>query len=489
MQNIPKHLYPLLQSMGAIVWEANLDMERFNFIGYQESYFLGFPVESWRTVPGFWESRIHPGDISVVAKYLNLSGFPGKAHSFEYRMIRSDENIVWIRDNVCLLSDNYGKAFITGIMLETTAFKRMSLLEKLEERVSAMTLNINISLQELFLTYLSGLEELFPKMRCSILRLKNGRLQNGASPSLPENYMAAIENLEIGEQVGSCGTAAALKKQVIVSDIANDLKWKDYSDLAVRNGLRACWSNPIINADEEVIATLAMYYCEPRSPSEEELQVMERATTLLRGVLENREKTEIIRDANLLMLQSQELAHFGNWNWDIINNVVSWSPALYSIYGLDSNHIKATFEDYLELLHPDDRRRVRETIEKVLQTGIDAEFEERIIRSNGEIRYLRSWAKLNTNQSGKPTKMIGACLDNTEKVRHLKHFKEIAWSQSHVIRAPLSRIMGIIDLIKDTTGDDVLDSKLLDYLLISANELDEQIRTISRRTESLGNKE
>jgi len=121
-----------------------------------------------------------------------------------------------------------------------------------------------------------------------------------------------------------------------------------------------------------------------------------------------------LHETSLLMAHGQELANFGNWTWDIINNKVTWSAALYQIYGLDQTTFKATFEGYQELLHPDDRERVYNLIGGALASKNDVTFEERIIRPDGEMRYLRSWGRVQTNADGVPVKMIGACLDITD---------------------------------------------------------------------------
>ncbi|MGZ3873899.1 MAG: PAS domain-containing protein, partial [Mucilaginibacter sp.] len=149
----------------------------------------------------------------------------------------------------------------------------------------------------------------------------------------------------------------------------------------------------------------------------------------------------------------------------------------------------ATFAGYQERLHPDDRARVHQLIENVLITKEDTEFEERIIRPDGEVRFLRSWARLKTDGSGMPVEMIGACLDITEKVSHIaaielrnRQLEEIAWVQSHLIRSPLAKIMGLIDLVRDASAGDPETNRLLDYLQLAARELDEQIHNISRET-------
>lgn len=103
----------------------------------------------------------------------------------------------------------------------------------------------------------------------SILILdEDGRhLLHGAGPSLPDAYNAAIHGLEIGPEVGSCGTAAFHDKTVSVFDIANNPLWANFKDLALRYGLRACWSTPIHGSDGKVLGTFANYYRTVRDPS------------------------------------------------------------------------------------------------------------------------------------------------------------------------------------------------------------------------------
>ncbi len=103
----------------------------------------------------------------------------------------------------------------------------------------------------------------------SVLLLdEEGRhLRHGAAPSLPEDYCKAIDGVEIGPSVGSCGTAAWSRRQVIVEDIAHDPLWADYKHLALAAGLRACWSTPIFGVGGRLLGTFAMYYPQPIAPT------------------------------------------------------------------------------------------------------------------------------------------------------------------------------------------------------------------------------
>jgi two-component sensor histidine kinase len=118
------------------------------------------------------------------------------------------------------------------------------------------------------------------EMLASILIISDDgkRLHEGAAPSLPADYNAAIDGIAVGYGVGSCGTAAATGNPVIVSDIATDPLWADFRDLAMRHELRACWSMPIRAADGRLLGTFANYYREPKEPTERDLETIGMVT-------------------------------------------------------------------------------------------------------------------------------------------------------------------------------------------------------------------
>jgi len=100
-------------------------------------------------------------------------------------------------------------------------------------------------------------------------------LRHGAAPSLPQAYNEAIDGIQVGPSVGSCGSAAFRKAPVFVADIASDPLWADFKELALSHGLRACWSIPIRSIKGQVLGTFAMYHREPREPSATDLEIVD----------------------------------------------------------------------------------------------------------------------------------------------------------------------------------------------------------------------
>ncbi len=130
-----------------------------------------------------------------------------------------------------------------------------------------------------------------PSALCSILLLdETGKhLLHGAAPSLPDFYNEAIHGIEIGENVGSCGTAAATKQRVIAEDIYTHPGWTNFTSVAEKAGLRSCWSEPIFADAGQVLGTFAMYHREPRTPDEKDFERIQWAANFVQLAIERKQ--------------------------------------------------------------------------------------------------------------------------------------------------------------------------------------------------------
>ena len=127
----------------------------------------------------------------------------------------------------------------------------------------------------------TALEGLLDGARCSILLLDaaTGTLRHGAAPSLPVQYVAAIDGLAVGPDAGSCGTAAYLGHPVVAEDVLKDPRWRRYREAARPHGLRSCWSTPI-RARSGIVGTFAVYTGHPHRPTPREELLVDRLTHL-----------------------------------------------------------------------------------------------------------------------------------------------------------------------------------------------------------------
>jgi PAS domain S-box-containing protein len=224
---------------------------------------------------------------SVLAQLKKCLNNPYRVHTWEIRKVKKDGTLIWVRENAEVSRNGGRKTFINIVCEDITDQKNAEFLLNTENKVLEM-ITRNTSLNRILDYLCRQIESQAPGMLCSFLILdeKGMHLRHGAAPSLPKEYIRAIDGVQIGPCVGSCGTAAYLKKPVIVSDIETDPLWADYKHLALKHGFRACWSTPIMSTERNVLGTFAMYYDHTRSPNSHEKKIIEAATHLARIAIE-----------------------------------------------------------------------------------------------------------------------------------------------------------------------------------------------------------
>jgi len=167
----------------------------------------------------------------------------------------------------------------------------------------------NAPLTEILKRLVLLIEEQSPGMLCSILLLSDdgNHIRHGAAPSLPEDFVKAIDGEPIGPKNGSCGTAMHRGKQVIVTDILTDPLWEDYRDLGTAAGLRACWSTPIMSGRGKVLGSFAMYYRKPQTPTGSESRLTDVATHIAALAIEHQKTLEALARMQAELAQAAHL--------------------------------------------------------------------------------------------------------------------------------------------------------------------------------------
>jgi PAS domain S-box-containing protein len=260
------------------------------------------------------------------------------------------------------------------------------------------------------------IEEASPGMRGSILLLEDKLLRTGAAPHLPEGYTKIIDGLAIGPGVGSCGTAAYVRKRVVVSDIQTDPLWAPFTEIARTFGLGACWSEPIFSQRGKVLGTFAMYYGEPRSPSPLDLQLIEAAARHAATAIERYRAMAKLRERDSQLRLSVEAARMGTWLWDVPTGALRWSESAERIFGQPAGSFKGSHEAYRHLVHPRDLAKVDEAIAQALAGKTPAYLvQHRVLGQSGAPRWVEVRGEVLRDQSRAPARMAGVVLDITER--------------------------------------------------------------------------
>ncbi len=139
-------------------------------------------------------------------------------------------------------------------------------------------------------------------------------------------------------------------------------------------------------------------------------------TALFIAAVGRRTAEEDLADLVARVGNAQQLAGMGDYDWDIATDTNRWSDQLYRIYGHEPQSFNASYERFLSLLHEDDRDPIMAIHQAALSSGEAYEMVERIVRPDGEMRYLASNGQVVMDESGKPARMRGTCIDITDRV-------------------------------------------------------------------------
>src|SRR5579863_6766047 len=322
----------------------------------------------------------------------------------------------------------------------STGVQRASNADKLElsEALSQLTeivlgmIRAQAPLPKVLEALCQQIEKRHSDMLCSVLLLDadGTTLRSGAAPSLPKEYTDAINGVQIGPCVGSCGTAAYRKEPVVVSDIATDALWAGFRDQALCHGLRACWSTPIASQDGTILGTFAIYYRVPRTPVAKHLQLIAHATHLAGIAIEqDRAKAELrAAEARYRTLVERlpaityvaELGAGGPWHYV--------SPQIETMLGFSPAEWLSDPMNWMNHIHPDDRE-IALAAEKLFQETHELyQAEYRMCARDGRLMWFRDEGVLLEQTDGQGLLMQGVMYDTTERKRledQLRHSQKM----------------------------------------------------------------
>jgi PAS domain S-box-containing protein len=373
------------------------------------------------TLPADWLQGqvIHPRDHVAIDDCLRplLSGGTGSVIC-EYRA-RSEQN-EWRWFRLRAERDSAPPDSATGPQLhlwtsEITRQKRAEQLLELQSRIVqqlAAGEKLAVVLEELA----AGIEANYFGASVSILGVApDGQtLRHLAAPSLPPHVAAQIDGLPIGPQVGACGSAAALGKRVIISDVRVDPRMRGFEDLARETGIRSVWSQPILGGTGEVLGTFAIYRLQVHEPKEEELELLVLAANLAALAMENHRRIEFLSHSEERFRELAEKARFVPWEAEFgEDRYVYIGPQAEEIFGYPlAQWYEPRF--WHQIVHPDEREQLLEVFRSRLNDNEHFESEYRIIAADGRIVWVRDFITI-FRQPGKPIRLRGYLLDVTRR--------------------------------------------------------------------------
>jgi len=251
----------------------------------------------------------------------------------------------------------------------------------------------------------------------------SGSLRLAAHAGATPDTTAVLESVCSEPAPGCAVTVEAIRtgRRAVCNDIASDPRAGTWRAEALERGYRAMASFPF-NVKGSCAGVLNLYAGDPDFFDTDELRLLDElamdigfAIDVSRRETEQREAEAALRESEQLLAMVQHAVNDGLWDWDVTTGRQHLSPRWKEIVGYGDDELSGTLEEFLEMLHPEDRPKVKEAVRKHTAKASRYAMEFRLRHKDGGYRWVLSRGETMVDAAGKPIRMVGAMSDITER--------------------------------------------------------------------------
>jgi formate hydrogenlyase transcriptional activator len=462
----------VVDTIPALAWSSRPGDGSVEFVNQRWRDYTGFSPE--QSHGSGWKAAIHPEDLpGLLEKWQAAEDV--STDGCEVRLRRSDGTYRWFslrREPLCDESGSVTRWFGMGVDIDFT--RQREALRAAEKRTLELIAD-GASLKDVLDQLCSAIDvQVAPSVTTVLLTDHEGQqLWQGGGPRAPREWISTIIPVPVAFEAGLCGTAAFLKERVIVPDVASESNWPhQFRDLAIRNGIRAAWSQPILTKDNEVLGTFAVYSHESRVPTDEDLALIEGAGHIARIAIERQRSQEALRRALDNIKDSESR----------LRQVVDTIPTLAWCNLADgpNEFLNKRWHEYTGIspeeshgwgwksaFHPDDLPPLMQRWQELLASGKSGEIEARLRRRDGVFRWFLIRVEPLRDEAGKILRWYGTSTD----IEALKQTEEKLRQDERELRRITDAIPQAI-VVQDPSGAPIYANQAtLDYTGLSVEDV------------------
>jgi len=175
---------------------------------------------------------------------------------------------------------------------------------------------------------------------------------------------------------------------------------------------------------------------------------------IMRDITGRRRAEDALRESRAALEKAQEMAHIGNWTWDLRTNRTIVSPELTRVFGIEKDGSEVDNRVLMDSIHPEDRKMVEEAVHRAIQEHTKLSVDCRIVRPDGEVRFVHFEGEVMLDDQRQPIRFFGTASDITER-KQAEAKLRAAMEREHLRATELDATLASIAsgvIIYDTTG-------------------------------------
>ncbi len=399
---------------------------------------LNFSMEGWHER---WLTLIHPEDRQRVGQALDEALNGDSRYNVEYRIVRDDNNVRHIHSEANIFRDDAGLPVrMLGMMQDITERKRAEEQILKLNRIYAVLSNINKAIVRIhetkeLLNEACRIAVELGKFRMAwigMVNLQTNKVGVVASNGVSEDYLEKI-NIDLSDALlsnGPTGIAIKTGRHKTSNSIKDDDSMIPWRDNAMKYDYKSSAAFPL-TIFGKVTGVFNIYSNETDFFAEEDINLLDEmakdisfALEFIENEAERKKNEELLKQSEFRLNEAQLIAHIGNWELDLIKNILIWSDEIYRIFEIDSNKFGASYEAFLNAIHPEDRDAVNETYTASLKNKSPYSIDHRLLFHDGRIKYVHEQCETFYDKDGNPVRSIGIVQDITERKQAEEALKE-----------------------------------------------------------------
>jgi diguanylate cyclase (GGDEF)-like protein/PAS domain S-box-containing protein len=362
--------------------------------------------------------HVHPDDHQISTEHFRRTLEEGAGtYVLERRYLHADGQVVWNLTSVSLIRDSEGNpSHFVCLHQDITERKQAEERKTRQARQAALRAEVSVALAEgrALRSILQRCTECMVRhleatfARIWTLNEEEDVLELEASAGMYTRIDGTYSRVPLGEY--KIGLIAQERQPHLTNDVLGDPRISDRA-WAKREGMVAFAGYPL-TVENRLVGVMALF---SRKPLEEDtIEALSSVADAIAQGIQRKRADEALRRSEASLTEAQRIAHLGSWERDVKTGEVSWSDETFRIYGFEPKEVVPTFDRVMELVHSDDRELIRKNMDAALYEGEPYDFEHRIVRPDGEVRWVHRRGEVVRGEGGEPLRMFGTVHDITE---------------------------------------------------------------------------